>query len=394
MKIVVADDDMSQRLYLGALLRMAGHDVLDAEDGTSALDLLARTDAAMLICDVEMPGIDGLSLASRVREAAFGRYVYILIVTGAETSSGQLGGLKAGADDFMTKPVDRALLDLRVAAAERYVAHESELQASHACLARTYRALQDDLEAAAAAQRQLLPEPVVRKAGYRFTSRLMPSSFVSGDVFGYFDAGEKKAGFYSADVSGHGVKAALTAAALARLVTEKDFGDGSERERGDGDPDSLSRLAASLDRRFRSETEDATYLTLFAGILGEDDDVMRFCQAGYPSPLMLRADGSVERIGSGGLPVGLVSGATFETETVAFRPGDRMLVFSDGIVEAECPSGEAFGEDRLAAFFADNAALSSCELLDGLAEALRAHARQDGFDDDITLIAIEKEKPE
>ncbi|MBP0616495.1 PP2C family protein-serine/threonine phosphatase [Jiella mangrovi] len=392
MRIVVADDDASQRHYQSALLRRMGYEPLVAENGGRALELLQGSDAAMMICDVDMPEMDGMTLARRVRALALGRYVYVLMITGHHSREDRLAGMEAGADDFMSKPVDASILALRVKAAERIIRYEAELQASRRGLQIAYETIRADIEAAAKAQRQLMPRERAHISSCRFSSRFLPSSEVSGDVFGYFPLGGDALGFYAADVCGHGVRAALSAVALAHLVTPEYFAN-NVFANDPQDPVSIctARLVAALDQRFLEASDDDSYFTFFGGILLEASDRMHFCQAGYPSPLLIRADGRTEWLGEGGMPVGMLPGASFDCQEVTFRPRDRLFVYSDGVVEAESPSGEPFGLDRLAAFVAKAPVSRSDALLDGLAARLRQWTASDLFEDDVSMILMERE---
>ena len=392
MRIVVADDDASQRHYQSALLRRMGYEPLVAEDGGRALELLQASDAAMMICDVDMPEMDGMALARRVRELELGRYVYVLMITGHHSREDRLAGMEAGADDFMSKPVDASILSLRVKAAERIIRYEAELQASRRGLQTAYETIRTDIEAAAKAQRQLMPSEDARISSCSFASRFLPSSEVSGDVFGYFPLGGDALGFYAADVCGHGVRAALSAVALAHLITPEYFAN-NVYGATTGDPKAIStaRLVSALDHRFLRASDDDSYFTFFGGILLEGAHRMHFCQAGYPSPLLIRANGETQWVGDGGMPVGMLPGASFDCETITFNPSDRLFVYSDGIVEAETPEGEPFGPDRLEQFIRQAPVCDAGAMLDGLADMLRQWTRCDLFDDDVSMILMQRE---
>ena len=391
MQIVIVDDDASQRHYLAALLRRMDHEVMAAPDGETALELLRSSDAAMLVCDVDMPEMDGLTLSRTVRGLDLGRYIYVLMVTGHDRRENHVAGLEAGADDFMSKPVDASILALRVRAAERLVNYEAELQASRRWLERAYETIRQDLDAAAKAQQHLLPPLKAQISSCRFSSQFIPSSAVSGDVFGYFPVPENKVAFYAADVSGHGVRAALSAVALAHLVTPEFFWTAVSNGRLDGGGFCAAGLARALDKRFTGADDDDNYVTMFGATLNEASDELSFCQAGYPSPLMIRASGEIEWIGAGGMPVGMLPFAEFESDTVAFRRADRLLVCSDGVVEAENADGEAFGEERLADFVCRHPAARSPELVEDIAAHLRQWTGAHAFADDVSIIMIERE---
>ena len=135
MLIIVADDDASQRLYTAALLRRAGHECIVCSGGAEVIAALERTDAALVVSDVHMPDVDGLAVCRTIRSTDYGRYVYILLITATGDRSDYVRCLEAGADDFMTKPVELAVLAIRVTAARRILAYDQTLQAQARTLA-------------------------------------------------------------------------------------------------------------------------------------------------------------------------------------------------------------------------------------------------------------------
>ena len=213
---------------------------------------------------------------------------------------------------------------------------------------------------------------------------------MSGDVFGYFPLTPGILGFYAADVCGHGVRAALSAVALAHLITPEYFWAAVCAAPAEGNVICTADLVEALDSRFMGSDDD-NYFTLFAGALVEASDELRFCQAGYPSPLLIRANGVTEWVGSGGMPVGMLPNAEFECDSVTLRPGDRLVVYSDGVIEAENPQGESFGEERLADFVCLRPDQPANSVLAELSAHLRNWTTNEVFADDISMILIERE---
>ncbi len=129
MKVIVADDEPVSRRLVHAILLRGGHEVLLAEDGLKAWDLLRQNSARMLIADWMMPGIDGLELVKRVRtQLDLDAYVYIIILTAKQQRQDLVKGLEAGADDYIRKPFSRDELILRVDAGKRVLQWEEQLR--------------------------------------------------------------------------------------------------------------------------------------------------------------------------------------------------------------------------------------------------------------------------
>ncbi len=126
MKILIAEDDMTSRLVLGATLKKLGHEVTATNDGQQAWDAMDREHFPLLISDWMMPDVDGLELCRRIRAAHRSEYTYIVLLTALGGKSSYLDGMDAGADDFITKPFDEDTLVARLRVAERILAlHET-----------------------------------------------------------------------------------------------------------------------------------------------------------------------------------------------------------------------------------------------------------------------------
>ncbi|GLQ57040.1 PP2C family protein-serine/threonine phosphatase [Devosia nitrariae] len=391
MQVVVADDDLGERLVLKTVLSRLNYEVEATEDGAAALEALERGSASILLTDITMPEMDGLELVRRLRETDLGRYIYVIVFTGLGASEARMRGLEAGADEFMSKPIDTASLVARLRAAERLMTYERDLRAKNQRLQEANRIIKDDLDAAASAQRALLPDPDVRICGCRFSSVFLPSRAVSGDVFNHFRIGEGRVGFFGADVSGHGVRAALAAVALGYMASEEFFTNMAVR-RDDGTLQP-KRVADVLNARFFREGAE-TYFTLFVGTIDERLDRLVYCQAGYPSPLLLGSNGRARFVGEGGMPVALLSDAIFDEGSIGFAPGDRLVVYSDGVTEAANASGEPFGAERLASSMRDMRGDLPQVALDHLTRQLAAWTEGEPLEDDVSLIIIDRENPQ
>jgi phosphoserine phosphatase RsbU/P len=347
MRVVIADDDSTQRSYLSAIVARAGHEPIATADAPSAIAALIESQSSLLISDIEMPGPDGLDLVRQVRSQKLGRYVYIILVTARDQQADLVAGLAAGADDFMTKPINASVMSVRLRGAQRVLEYDRDLTQKSVRLAQAMSRLEEDLEAAASAQRWLLPANDVVLNGCRVRAMFTPSRFVSGDVFDYFELDDHRIGFYAADVAGHGVRAALLAGAIGHLIHARSFAAMAI----DGDEACPRRLVEEMNTRFSERIAPEEFFTMTAGIIDERDDLLTLCQAGHPRPLLLPGMGGERWLGTSSNPVGVVDQPYFEDVVVPFRPGDRLIVYSDGVAEAEGRSMEPFGEQRLADLF-------------------------------------------
>ena len=388
-KIIVAEDSELQRTYLCALINSLGFEALEAEDGLAALDLITQTDAAIVISDLKMPRLDGVGLTRKIRALALDQYVHVIMVTGADEVAVRDQALAAGVDDFITKGSSPALLKARLRTAARLINHAAELADRTRIIQQTNERIQEDLRAAAAAQRQLLPDLQDDLTGFRVASVFVPSAIVSGDMFGCFALNDDKLGLYAVDVSGHGVHASLLSVAIGHLITPDYFRahafDAQMR------PDPAAMVAALNDRFSGSENDD--YFTMFCCVIDRVSGRMDYCQAGYPCALYVGPEGETRAIGDGGFPVGLIHSATFETNIHQFEPGAALVICSDAAAEAENPSHAPFGSARIHDIVQAFPKVGIDAIPQAIVHALSQWREGEPLEDDLTVVALERKPP-
>jgi sigma-B regulation protein RsbU (phosphoserine phosphatase) len=292
----------------------------------------------------------------------------------------------------MPKPIRYPLLAVRLKAAERLLRYEEELRIKTRHLAAATRQVEDDLAAAGAAQRASLPEAGLQLPGCRIQPLFLPSQHVSGDMFNYFVIADDLVGFYAADVSGHGVRAALVAAMLGHVVNAEFFGEAVLEQCIEGGGRTLrpERLAERLNQRFLQQRDSEIYFTLLCGIVDVAAERVVLCQAGHPHPLLIRNGADGCWLGDGGTPLGLFADAQFSSFTVPFSRGDRLIVTSDGTLEAMSPAGEPFGEGRFLDLMQAHHGTEAGALCNDLVHTLSEWTGGARFHDDISMIILDQ----
>lgn len=387
LEIIVAEDNPLQRSMLVQLIEAYGYRTLEATDGAEALALVEGSAAQVLITDYQMPGLDGVELTRRVRALGLDHYVHIIMLTGRAEHGVYAQALAAGADDFISKGSDPAALKARLQVAERLITHASELASQHRILKAANDRITADLEAAANAQRLLLPQMRRQVAGTHIASAFEPSAVVSGDMFGCCVLDEDQMGFYAIDVSGHGIQAALLSVALGYLITP-DYFFNAVLGAQDGTPDPAA-LVADLNTRFaRSDSDD--YFTMFCGVLNRTTGQLDYCQAAYPSPCYLTPQGETHVVGDGGFPVGMFAEAEFENAAVHVAPKGTLVICSDAAPEAESPDGTPFGTDRLQRLVSASFELGPDRIPQAVVEGLTDWRAGHPLEDDLTVIALQR----
>jgi PAS domain S-box-containing protein len=250
-----------------------------------------------------------------------------------------------------------------------------------------------DLDAAAAVQRSLLPSVLPEAPDTRFAWRYRPCQELAGDFLNILPLDERHIGVYILDVSGHGVAAALLSVTLSHvlsLVPDRSvLYQPMPRCPGQYRVAAPADVVAQLNREFRISPQTSQYFTMIYGVLDTGTRDFRYVVAGHPSPVRVRAGETPHFLQSGGMPVGLLSKASYEERQVRLEAGERLYFFTDGLADAESAAGEDFGNERLLAILARGRCLALDESLDAVMECVEQWCVPARPSDDMALLAIE-----
>lgn len=415
LDVLVVDDDPTIRLFLSSVLRSWEYQVIEAADGREAQEILRDRPVPWVLCDWNMTELTGVQLCRWLRNNPSNSYTYFILLTGRNDKESLIEGMEAGADDFLVKPIDTQELRVRMRAGERVlllqqqlaernrlleqINKELQVQYDNLCrdvesASRIYANLCQDIEAAAKLQQSLLPAPAAI-GSFRSEWLFVPAAQLAGDMFGYYALDDRHLGFFQIDVSGHGIPAALFSFSVSQSLTPAKDGYGFLKRPLSKPPfytlTSPATVARELNRHFASTEDTGIYFTLAYGLLDQESGEATLVQAGHPYPLHWHCGtGHTERIGSGGYVVGMLPGLEYETVSFTVDPGDRLFLYSDGIVECSNPEGELYGLERLEVFIGEHGQRAVAELISHLRNELQAWRGGSQFDDDISLLVIER----
>jgi sigma-B regulation protein RsbU (phosphoserine phosphatase) len=398
-RVLVVDDSGLQRRILAARLQKWGHFVRQAASGEEALALCAEDSFDLVICDWMMPGMTGVEFCRRFRETESHGYVYVILLTSKSEKDEVARGLESGADDFVTKPVSGPELRARINAAARILRNERALTQKNAEISRAYAeikalysAVDRDLNEARKLQHSLLRERQVDYGTAEAALILRSCGHVGGDLVGQFRIDETRAGLFALDVSGHGIASALLTARLAgylsnaapdqNIALARDFA-GTLHARP------LAEVAAHFNRMMLDDVETEHYFTMIMAHVDLTTGRVDLIQAGHPLPVVQRASGEIEVLGSGGMPIGLLRDPTFEEMTVHLAPGDRLLLASDGVTECRDVAGECLGEEGLIDILRSSRDLPVESFFQAMMWDLTAFAEQEEMQDDVSGVLLE-----
>lgn len=268
-----------------------------------------------------------------------------------------------------------------------------ELRAALDELQKLYDALDRDLLQARRLQQSLIRKRHHDYSGSRLSLLLQSSGHVGGDMVGTFAIDEARIGIYAIDVAGHGVAAAMLGARIAGLFTG---GDRNQNIALSRDPATGSIkawpphvVASRINELMLDEFETETYLTIVYADLDLSSGRVLLVQAGHPHPALQRADGRIEFLGDGGLPIGLIPQAEYATVETYLMPGDRLFLYSDGITECTNLAGEEYSEEGLERALRKLARIQGAEFLDALKWELTTWSGKEEFEDDVSGALLE-----
>lgn len=397
-KVLIVDDSRMQRKIVSKALEKWGYEIFEAEGGAEALDICAVEKIELIISDWVMPGMNGLEFCQKFRALDSANYGYFILLTSKTEAAEIAHGLDAGADDFLTKPVSFGELRARLRAGERILKMQTALLEQNHVVNETLNKLQSlhteldrDLREAKGLQQSLLKDTYVELDEGSISLWLQPCGHIGGDLVGQFSIDENTIGIFSIDVSGHGVTSALMTARLSSYLS-----GGSPRQNiamieqnkvfVARDP---AQTAAHLNTILLTELNTENYFTMALAIIDLNTGHAKCVQAGHPHPILQKANGEIKQLGEGGIPVGLIADAKFESFDVYLEDGDRLLLYSDGITECENKAGQMLDEDGLIRILRGNANAAGPELIKDMAWELQSFRGDRDQDDDMSGLVFD-----
>jgi sigma-B regulation protein RsbU (phosphoserine phosphatase) len=331
--ILIVDDDDSGLDILQARLSAQNYDFISATDGEMALAMVEERQPDLILLDVMMPKIDGIEVCQRVKSNSELPFIPIIMVTAKTDSRDIVAGLDAGADEYLTKPYSHSALVARVKSMLRIkFLHDQVLEQSDQ--------LEHQLKTATTIQSLFWPKLPSLKGGGHVWAVSVPAGYVGGDLYDVIPLPDGSLVAYVADISGKGVPAALLMAALSTTI-RSEIQIETEIDR------LLESVNASMYRLMAGEGYFATAVLIR---YWPSSGKLQYALAGHLQPLWMVDGGISELHLPGGVPLGVQKGATFRKAEIFLKSGQSVLLFTDGLVEAENESGEQFAKDRLMDF--------------------------------------------
>jgi sigma-B regulation protein RsbU (phosphoserine phosphatase) len=370
VKILIVDDSTTMRQTLKLILERI-YTVEDAEDGYVALEIYPSFKPDIILLDLNMPRIDGFGVIEHIRSVLNDQDVFILVLTAEDLESFKPRALNLGANDFLYKPFERTELIARVGVAERQIRLTRQL--------REYlRKASLELEMVASLQIRLLPRERLSFKGLHVNNLYLPSGLASGDYYDYFPVAENVLRCVTADVSGHGARAAFIMGivrTLFRLATTAYL-------------DLRQTMTLINEHLIDIVGEESDFVTVFAADIDVVEHRMVSLNCGHCPGMLLTPEGETVRLTPQTTFLGFFP-MRFEQEEAPFPPGSQLFLYTDGFFEWELEPRRQFGLERFWALaeksLKNTGTAPLVNLMSAMAEAAQDKPR---FTDDLTALLI------
>jgi len=368
-RVLIADD---QKHVLDALQMLLSGCGLATEAVTHPARVLraletGRFDAVLIDLNYTrdtVGGGEGLELVSQIR--SMDSLLPVVVITAWSSVDLAVEAMRRGASDFIQKPWEnRDLLQklqnqLSWGRAQRWAQRQRD----------------EELREAREIQDKLLPKKLPEVAGYEVAALTQPLRFVGGDYYSVVRISERHTVFCIADVAGKGLPAALLMSTLQATLRPLIWQRLAPRE-----------LCHRLNRILCDLTPVGKFISFFYAVLDSVDSRLTYCNAGHNPPLLIRADGTSTELKAAGAVLGQFPHWLYEQSELQMRSGDKLLLFTDGLVEACNADEESFGEDNLVRIARENPSSSAEKLMGSLMQAASQHSGEH-FQDDASLIVL------
>jgi serine phosphatase RsbU (regulator of sigma subunit) len=380
--ILVADDDALSRKLLVRILTSAGFACIQAPDGIEALKSLRVTPPSLLLLDFDMPGMNGAEVLKQLRQDRDASIAQIptIMLTGHGGEESEVLCLEAGADDFVTKPINQAVLRARIETQLRLRSMRSQLQQQNDELEAWRHNLERDLAAARLTQQSLIPQKAPVLPGWDIAACYLPVIQVGGDIYGWLRMADGRTLFWIADATGHGASAALLTT-LAKLLFHHGTVEHSEP----------AEIMEAVNKDFRSIFGARSFMTAMCVAVDPATGRASVVGAGHPPLLVARSGGRTEAISSSAPPLGLLESPQFLETNIDLEPGDAFFLYTDGLYGSGRDENPRLSSERLGEMLHPIAA-SAQALLTGVIEQASMNDGGKPAPDDVAAVAVRRSK--
>ena len=384
IKILSVDDEAPLELlmkqYFRRKIRNGEYEFYFAHNGLEALAILYQNpDIEIILSDINMPEMDGLTLLAKVNEMR-NPALRVIMVSAYGDMKNIRQAMNNGAFDFATKPIDMDDLNVTIEKAIEQIKFVHESQKEHSQL----ESLKKDLTTARDIQQYILPQvfPPFPEDSDKLDiyATMQAAKDIGGDFYDFFRIDDDHIALVIADVCGKGIPAALFMAVSRTIIRSKGASGVSTAE-----------CITSSNRLLAAYSIDGMFLTAFYAIYNTKTGVVTYCNAGHNPPHLLKANGTVEVLPmSGNIIIGAFEDLEYKENTLQLEHGDTLVMFTDGVTEAMSPTFEEYGESRLDNVLGQLAAADCQKIIESVKADITTFVEDAEQSDDITMLVLKR----
>ncbi|MFB2935903.1 PP2C family protein-serine/threonine phosphatase [Aerosakkonemataceae cyanobacterium BLCC-F154] len=375
-QILVVDDDPAVQLILTRLLKKQGYDVAVASDGEAGLEQARQLHPALIICDWMMPRLDGIEVCRRVKADKKLSTTFFILLTSLGSIEDRVRGLDAGADDFISKPIEINELKARVRAGLRLHQLSHDLQ-------RQKQILEAEWAEAAEYVRSLLPEPLTKPVNIQ--SRFIPSQRLGGDCFDYFWLDSDCLAIYLLDTAGHGLRATLPSVSVLNILRSRTIPNLNYYQ--------PSEVLSALNQTFQLTYQNDKYFTIWYGVYNQVNQKLIYASGGHPPAVLISGNSpnnqQVQCLRTPGMPIGMFPDAIFTDRSCQIETNSTLYIFSDGIYELHQPDGSMWSLEEFIKLLSLNTKNYGKSNLESILQIVSSINTKPIFDDDLSILEIQ-----
>ena len=384
IKILSVDDELDLEVlisqYFRRKIRKGEYEFFFAHNGIEALQMLLKEpEINIILSDINMPEMDGLTLLTKINEMHNPARKCIMV-----SAYGDMGNIRKamnnGAFDFATKPIDLDDLQLTIDKAVEQIEFVKKSQAEHSEL----QGIHSDLELSSLIQQAILPRKFPPYPDFEekvdIFATMKAAKEIGGDFYDVFKVDDRHLGFVIADVSGKGIPAALFMAVSRTVIRTKGIGCLDSEE-----------VIGQANRMLSEDSVNSMFVTVFYGIINVETGVVEYVNAGHNPPYLVRADGTWERLPKAdNLVVGVMEETPYHKHHIQLNPGDGLVLYTDGVTEAFDADANEYKEERLEALLPSFKGKNCEEICQAIYEDVKVFTKEAPQSDDITTVVLKR----
>ena len=376
MKILLVDDDEDIRLFARRVLESGNHEVVEAEDGSIAVELFSQVCPDLVIMDLMMPVMDGHAATKIIKEISGNDFVPVLFLTSKSDDSTLVECLNNGGDDFVSKPINIHVLIAKIDALGRTINLHKAINEKSESLKKVNQLILDDQVESEKIYSKVLDRGNVEADGIK--SYQKASYTFNGDIVMSVRKPNGVISFLVGDFTGHGLPAAICSMPVVDIfyqMSTKGF--------------SIQDIVVEINRKLRNFLPSDRFFSVIIFDLDLGLKKIKVWNAGMPDVLVFSNEARLKRkFPSSGLPLGIIKIEVVDVvvETLELNEGDLILCHSDGVNEAQSPEGEFFGVKKIEQAIINSSA--SINVIEIIMDKLLAFTVSDNFEDDLSLLSI------